>query len=148
VASSSYERRNARARSLGYESYYDYRVHGSGTVPASQPVTPEMREANRGHRSAADLGRLIDRYAGRDIHVIPAGLDRDARGRWKHVDVLVIMPDGSERRFILRGRQASTAELERLRASLTAAGVPFLAAPSIDVFADADEPDVELEDAG
>lgn len=148
AGSSSYERRNARARAEGYRNDYDRRVHGNGTIPASEPVTAEMRQAHRGHRSYADLNRLIDRLgrqgggeARDDVQVSPLGLNRDARGRWTEVDVLVLMPDGSERRFVLRGRQASQASLKRLRASLGAAGVSYLAAPSIDVFSGAIEQD-------
>lgn len=142
MASGAWERRNARARLLGYQNYYDYRVHNSGRAAPSVPVTSEMRAANRGHRSLADLKRLLGRLGPEGgkagPQVLPLGLDRGPDGRWRSVDVLVMMPDGTERRFVLRGRQASRANLRRLRDSLDAGGIRFQAAPSIDVFAGAE----------
>lgn len=135
MASAGWERRNARARALGYESYYDYRAHDNGRLP---PSAPRLRggplRRSRGHASLADLEALVERR-GAELVVIPVGLERDAKGCWGKIDVLVLLPDGSERHFVLRGKQAAVARLERLRDKLEAAGVRWLAAPSLDVFA-------------
>ena len=147
MASAAYNRRNARARALGYRSYYDYRLHDSGARPPSDPITAAMRAANRGHRSFADLTRALRGVEPGGAQVAPLGLNRDAKGRWTEIDVLVLYPDGSERRYVLRGKQASTANLERLRASLAAAGVTYLAAPSIDVFSGESESEIAGEAA-
>ncbi len=137
MASAAWDRRNARARALGYEGYYDYRAHDNGRLP---PGAPRLRGAalarSRGHRSVADLERLV-RSRGTELVVIPVGLDRDAKGRWKTIDVLVLLPDGSERHFVLRGRQAAESRLRRLRGLLEGEGVRWLSAPSLDVFAEA-----------
>ncbi len=77
------------------------------------------------------------RSRGTELVVIPVGLDRDAKGRWKTIDVLVLLPDGSERHFVLRGRQAAESRLRRLRGLLEGEGVRWLSAPSLDVFAEA-----------
>lgn len=137
MASAAWERRNARARALGYDDYYDYRSHDNGRLPPAAPKLrgPELARS-RGHRSSADLNRLV-RSRGADLVVIPVGLERDAKGRWTKIDVLVLLPDGSERHFLLRGRQAWTEVLKRLRELLESEGVHWLAAPSLDVFSQA-----------
>lgn len=133
MASPAWERRNAAARAAGYESYYDYRVHNYGQAPASAPVTSEMREAGRGHRSLADLNRMIG--SGRVEYLSPTGIERGAGGRWKTIHVAVFTRDGKQRDFYLRGRQASESRLLRLRERLDAEGIHYLDAPSVDVFA-------------
>ncbi len=141
MASAGWERRNAAARAAGYESYYDYRVHGYGARPASAPVTSEDREQYRGHRSLGDLMRLVDRVGPGEIQVAPLGTQRNSRGRWTQVEVDVRFADGRERRFVLRGRQASAANLEALKGALSGSGITYLASPSIDVFSDVEASD-------
>jgi hypothetical protein len=148
VASAAYERRDAAARAAGYRSYYDYRVHGHGTVPAGEPVTGSMRQAFRGH-AGGDLRDLLADIAARgaEAQVSPLGTDRDRRGRWREVDVLVQYVDRygrvRERSFRLRGRAASTGKLKTLGAAISASGAGLIAAPSIDVFADVSEAEAE-----
>ena len=57
------KRDNARARKLGYRSYYDFRLHGSGRVPPSKAV-PADRRALRGHsldrwRKHGDAAKML-----------------------------------------------------------------------------------------
>lgn len=162
---SGYDRRNARARAEGYRNDYDRRLHDNGAIPASEPVTPEMRARNRGHRGYADLLRLIERSprartpGNRVRFVLPAGLERGPDGRYTRIHVAVFMEDGSQRDFFIRAHHiedparnpASQENLARLRATLGASGVTYIAAPSIDVFsqpprAGDDEDDFDLED--
>lgn len=158
MATSS-ERRNERARERGYASYYDYRIHDYGRIPPGQEVPYETRERLAGRRGLAGLLRTIEgrrpsaeeRAAGvtgrvQPEEVLPVGLERDARGRWTVVDVVVLDAAGHESHFRLTGAQASQANLKRVRASLEAEGVSFHAAPSIDVFANVESSvDAELE---
>lgn len=135
MASAAYDRRNAAARAKGYSSYYDYRAHDNGRLPPGAPreAGAGLRRA-RGHASLADLERLIG--SGRAVKVLPVGLERDAKGRWTKIDVLVLVEGGAERHFILRDRQASEANLKRLRDMLVSMGVGYQVAPSLDVFAE------------
>jgi hypothetical protein len=132
LASRDYEVRNARAVAEGYKSDYDRRVHGYGTIAPGVPVTSEMREAGRGHRSLADLNSLLG--TGRAEYVSPTGIERGADGTFKTIHVAVFTRDGRQHDFYLRGRQASEANLKRLRSTLDDGGIEYLDAPSLDVF--------------
>jgi hypothetical protein len=142
-----WQRRNAAAQAKGYRNYYDYRIHRFGAIPASEPApTGEQRRRLRGHASSADLSRQLK--AGGDLIFLPVGLQRNSRGQWERVQVVVLMPDGSERQYILTGAQASSENLRRLRDQMQAAGATIVAAPSIDVFsAPFEQDDFDLEDA-
>jgi hypothetical protein len=142
MVSPAYERRNELARAEGYRSYYDKRVHGG--LPPSAPVTSEMRAEHRGHRSLADLERLLARVGPDGALVMPIGVERGAQGRWTQVDVTVVLPNGTSREFVLRGRQASQQSLLALRRGMVAAGIPFVPTYTVDAFDD-DEPG-DLED--
>lgn len=131
----AYKRRTARARLLGYRSYYDYRIHNYGELPPERKVSPSMRERLRGHRSYRDLVFALERLPA-GAQVAPMGLGRDpASGRWQGVSFLLLYPDGREREYVLRGRQASEEALRGLRDNLDALGIGWLNAPSLDVFA-------------
>jgi len=119
-------RDDARARALGYESYYDYRVHGFGRIPPGGEVTPEMRRAFRGHAGLADLVQAINRPRNRPVEIAPQGTERGADGRWKTIRVGAKFQraDGSlySLNYYLRGRSASSANLRALRDNLAAPG--------------------------
>lgn len=133
MASPAYERRNARARALGYESYYDYRIHNHGRIAAGEPAPGgEARARLRGHRGAADLARELP--AGSVL--VPIDQQRDpATGRLKWVEVEVDGPDGSRRRYRLRGRQLDRKNLDRLWATIQGAGATWAHNPSVNLFA-------------
>lgn len=59
MASEAYERRNARARALGYRNYYDYRIHGYGREPPGAPVDPEARAERMGLRRGGGFLALL-----------------------------------------------------------------------------------------
>jgi hypothetical protein len=130
----AYRRRTLRAVRLGYKSYYDYRTHNYGELPPEQKVTPALRERLRGHRSYRDLVHALERLPAGAI-VAPVGLNRDSDGRWRGVSFLILYPDGREKEFLLRGRQASEQALKGLRDLLQELGIGWLSAPSLDVFA-------------
>ncbi len=112
AVSASYEKRNARARSLGYQSYYDYRAHANGLIAPDAPRLRGERLARaRGHRSSKDLQRAI-----RDGSLVFTS-DTSVRGkdgRFKWVEVTVVDDQGSERTFYLQGRQVSDSNLRKL----------------------------------
>lgn len=143
-------RDNARARALGYQSYYDYRLHGSGRIPPDQappaPGTPERARA-RGHRGIRDLERSL---RSGDVVILPDGLasiGKDARGNYTRIRVLVVKENGREQRFTI-----SRAKYERMVKMLdraAAAGAIFSPAPSLDLrrlVRVADRPDVDEDE--
>lgn len=155
MASSAWERRNASARAAGYRNYYDYRAHDYGRLPASaERLTGEPLARARGHRSIADLERLVAGGRVEIATVIPAGDPDPKTGRYKSVEVVVIDSNGRERRFVMKGQQASSANMGRIKDSFVTGGVLYLDSPSIDVGDDdsaADEPELdwdELDDVG
>ncbi len=113
AVSASYEKRNQRARSLGYKSYYDYRAHDNGRLAPTAPRLRGERLARaRGHRSGSDLRRAI-----RDGSLVFTS-DTSVRGkdgRFKWVEVTVLDDQtGSEKTFYLQGRQVTSANLRRI----------------------------------
>lgn len=134
MASASWNRRNYAAKALGYKNYYDYRVHDNGRLPPAAPVTGQLRRRNRGHRSAADFERRLRSTRNPVRQVLPVGLERGPGGRYERILVAVLLDDGSQVDYILRGKQASEVNLRRLRRVLDDAGIHYQEAPSIDVF--------------
>lgn len=129
MASPAYQRRNARARALGYSSYYDYRIHNHGRIPASEPPVPrgELRSRLRGHRSAEDL---ISRVRNGST-VVPIDYERDPEtGQFRWVEILVDDERGTAR-FRLRGRQLSKRSVERLWVHIQDVGALWAYNPSI-----------------
>jgi hypothetical protein len=116
----AYARRDARARALGFASYYDLRVRRRN-LGAPRPSGEALRRA-RGHRGGRDLVR-----AARDSDLINAGItDRDSKGRYRRIDLsLIAANDGSETEFTLTGRQLTKAYLLKLVEDLEAKGVIF-----------------------
>lgn len=149
MASPAYERRNARARALGYRSYYDYRAHGNGARPPSAPkLSGEKLRQARGHASASDLERAIKPGA----LVTTIGEGRKADGSYQRLRVTVIGVDGQQREFVLRGKQAQARQLKKTIAAVSAGGAVFSPSPSLDLQQmipdgpDVDDPDWDLED--
>lgn len=130
MASPAYERRNARARSLGYRSYYDYRAHGNGARPPTAPKLQgeKLRQA-RGHASAADLRRAsLD-----GALVTTIGEGRKADGSYQRLRVIVVDLDGKQREYVLRGKQAEQRQLRKTIAAVSAGGAVFSPSPSLDL---------------
>lgn len=115
----AYERRNERARNLGYQSYYDYRAHDNGRIP---PASARLRGARlaraRGHRSAADLRREIKPGE----LVLVDGTRRRSDGRYSAIDLRVIGADGTERDYTVTRGQISTAKMAALVDRIEAKG--------------------------
>lgn len=146
MASPAYQRRNARARALGYRSYYDYRAHGNGTRPPSAPrLSGERLRQARGHASAADLERAVSDGA----LVTTIGEGRKADGSYEQLRVYVIGLDGQQREFVLRGRQATGRQLKQTIGAISAQGAVFSPSPSLDLQAMLpDMPDVQIDEEG
>ena len=142
-------RDNERARALGYRSYYDYRLHGSGRIPPDQAPpargTPE-RAALRGHRGLADFERSLRPG---DVILLPDGLasiGKTSTGAYSRIRVLVIKEDGSEQRFTIR--RATYQRMVAMLNTAAAAGAIFSPAPSLDLrrlVRVADRPDIDEE---
>jgi hypothetical protein len=123
-------RDNARARALGYDSYYDLRVHDYGRLSPDQPrARGELLRRLRGHASGSDLKR--DAAEG-DLVVGSMGR-RDAKGHYRQVDVTIIHADGGEGEYRLQGSQLDRDYLLDLVEELEADGVIFSPAPSLDL---------------
>lgn len=147
-SSSAYQRRNERARSLGYRNYYDYRIHNHGrTPPDAAAPTGADRARLRGHRGTEDLLRTLKPGA---VIVVPEGLQsipKDAKGRYSKIEVLVLREDGRSERFTIR--RASYDRVVKILERMAAAGAMFSPAPSLDLrrlARVADRPDVDDED--
>jgi ribosomal protein L27 len=123
----AYKRRDARARALGFKSYYDQRVR-KGKLSAPRPTGAALRRA-RGHASGRDLLATA-----RDGDVVVASMGgRDAQGRYRQIDITLLGSDGGDLEFTLRGSQMKASYLRRLVADLGAKGVTFSPAPSLDL---------------
>lgn len=127
-----YERRNQRARALGYKSYYDYRVHGNGKLPPGPiELTTEERARRRGHRGRQDFLSSLDEG---DLIVMPEGLrsvERDTRGRYVLIhkvvyDAVTNEPTNWFLRNLTRAQLVRTIEEEERR------GAKFSPYPSLD----------------
>ena len=101
MASSAWEKRNAKARAAGYRNYYDYRVHNYGKRPARETVGQAEREKYQGKRGPAQLRRALktpDRIA--LIIELPASY----RGSTGEVEVMrynVTFTDGDIREYLI-----------------------------------------------
>ena len=134
MASAAYERRNARARELGYRSYYDYRAHDNGKLPPSAPrLAGEEQRRARGHAGAADIRK--DVKPGQLMLIAPDPTSRRKDGSYSRITItLVGIAEGEpDREYLLRGDAARPENLERLIADLIAAGAVFSPSPSLDV---------------
>lgn len=111
MASAAWQARNAKAQSLGYRNYYDYRVHQYGKRPASEPApTGRLLARLRGHGRApggrvgegAREGRRLVReaQAGDYLAVFP---HRDAAGELTGVYVTRIPMEGEPAEYLIAG---------------------------------------------
>lgn len=120
--SAEYQRRQARARSLGYGSYYERRVAG---VPRG------ARARARGHRGRADF--LRDLGEG-DLIIVPEGIGSvtiNDRGLYTRMTKLVIdAVTGRARTYVFRN--FSRAYLSALIDAEEARGAVWSPAPSLD----------------
>ena len=144
MASPAYERRNARARALGYRSYYDYRAHGNGArAPDAPRLQGEKLRQARGHASAADLERAnLD-----GALVTTIGEGRKADGSYQRLRVTVVDVDGRQREYVLRGKQAEGKQLRGTIKAVAAGGAIFSPSPSLDLqnMVDDDGEDFDVE---
>lgn len=124
MAASAWQKRNARARALGYRNYYDYRAHDYGSRPPSDPAAKgETLARLRGHRGSRDLER--DLRSGRVIAMNPLRPDRDpTSGKVRSQPIEVVYSDGSSRVFTLRGASLDPDKIADLEAAATGAGMP------------------------
>ena len=133
----AYERRNQRARELGYRNYYDYRLHKNGRIPPG-PLTlsPAERARRRGHRGRNDFLRSLGEG---DLILLPYGISsvefdesaRDGEGAYAEIVKLVIdAQTGDEREYVLRNM--TRAELIETIYAEQERGAVFSPAPSLD----------------
>lgn len=116
-----YRRRQQRARSLGFDSYYQRRVAGASS--------PEQRAKLAGHRSRADLLRRL----GPGDQVSVQRTDRDpGTGQYRRIEFLVIDDSGEQSAYRLGGRQLSS-QLSGFIDQVEGKGAVFIPSPSLDV---------------
>lgn len=122
--SAAYERRNKRARELGFRNYYEQRTAGTKRGSAA-------RAKARGHRSRSDF---LSSLSEGDLIIIPSGLssvERRPDGRYVLITKLVIDGDtGEERTYTLRN--LTRAQLVATIADEEASGAVFSPSPSLD----------------
>lgn len=87
MAESRWERRNAKARELGYRNYYDYRKHGYGAQPPEEKPT---RRAPYGKAAFKRLLRKPDQLA--LITEVPKAHRPD--GSWTKMRFITMRTDG------------------------------------------------------
>lgn len=135
--SAAYERRDARARDLGYRSYYHYRISGYGKIPptAEPPKGERLRKLSGKAGRAAFLASLGEG----DLIIMPQGLsgveyDDDARGgEGAYVEIVKLVISGStgaDRTFYLRNLTRD--ELVTTIAEEERRGAIFSPSPSLD----------------
>lgn len=130
---SAYARRDARAKARGYKSYYDYRTHDYGKLPANaNRLIPGVNAFLRG----LDEGDTI---------IMPEGIrsvERDAQGRYiRIVKIVLDAVTARERRFVLRN--LTRPQLIALIKAEQAKGAIFSLSPSLDQRKLLPESDVE-----
>lgn len=136
-ASPAYQKRDARARRLGYRNYYDYRLHDNGKLPPGPLVlSPEQRRRRRGH-----VGRqaFLASLREGDLIIMPFGVSsvvfdpklRKGQGAYLEIVKLVISAsNGRERTYSLR--RLTRDELVETIAEEQRRGAIFSPAPSLD----------------
>lgn len=146
--SSAYQRRNARARALGYRNYYHYRTAENGKRPPSAPRLrgQELKRA-RGHAAGGDFLREIKEGE----LVLVDDYKRDKKtGQYVWVDLKVLDAKSRERIYRLRGKQLKIAFLRKLVDELDKKGAVISPNASFDLRKlveeiDEDEPEDEDE---
>lgn len=131
MASAAYEARNVRARALGYQSYYDYRAHGNGRIPPTQPaLSGAALRAARGHTGPADLVR--EARPGDLVTAVPDPTSRGKDGTYSRV-IVTLVGERGERQYVIRRQQMKGGRLDKLVGALTGAGAFFSPSPSLDL---------------
>lgn len=126
-----YAARQARARAQGFTGYYGKRVRAGASPSAPAPKGERLRQA-RGHAGAADLTRTIS--SGRVEAMTQEAVSRDEAGRVTTVRVTVMLADGSQRSFTVRGRDlVDPAKRAALVAAVTDAGSDIYMSASLDL---------------
>ena len=145
-----YARRQARARAAGFTSLYAQRVRGGALASplAPRPSGEELAQ-RRGHRSYSDLIRSFK--SGDLITIDSVASERNAKGQWTRVVLLVLSEDNrTERAYTLSGRALTPAALRLLIDRADAAGAiqspTYGPARLLPVGADDDDDDVEDDD--
>lgn len=95
MASAAWERRNERARAAGFRNYYEYRTRRIPGAP--KPPKEELRR-RRGHSGEKPLERLIRSGRVELVSVVQIGYGDPPR-----FDVTVILKDGTQRSYFVRG---------------------------------------------
>ena len=115
----TWEDRNERAREAGYRNYYDYRIHDYGALPPDSDVTGEELAAARGHRSEADLSRMV----GDGDLVDFTNYQRNSQGQFEWVEFELLKSTGEQFTFRLQGYQL--ADIDDLIAEIEDADAIF-----------------------
>lgn len=133
MASLRWQVRNANARAKGYKSYYDYRAHDYGRIAPSLPrLSGERLRKARGHTGYSDLLQQV--RAGRVEILSQTPGERDsASGQYSDVTVDVVLTDGSQRSYTLRGKDLRGDRIDTLRGAVSAAGSDIYTNPSLDI---------------
>jgi hypothetical protein len=132
------KRDNARARKLGYKSYYDYRIHDNGRVPPGRAVPAGQRSRLRGHGvdrwrrhgQAAQMLRVIDAETTVSLTQPVSQILRRADGVYPEIEKLLIGGDGMGRTFTIR--DVTRKQLVALIEEEIRRGAQFVKAPSFD----------------
>jgi hypothetical protein len=133
-------RDNAKAKRLGYKSYYDYRLHASGQLPPRFAIAPFEVPYLRGHKGGyAGRIRFLVSLGEGDLIIMPSGVsatefDEGARkGVGAYLEIVKLVIDGetgADRTYILRNltrdELIDTIEEEQRR------GAIFSPQPSLD----------------
>lgn len=147
MASRYWQARNARARALGYQNYYDYRAHGYGRTPPGAPRAkgPELRRL-RGHAGPEDFRSLVRR--GRVEMVIVDATDRDRKtGKFRRARLDVTLDDGGQQDFWLRGSQLTPDKAKQLGQFLIDHNITIFDRYAILLDEPAYIPEIEIEEA-
>lgn len=129
--STAYQRRNARARALGYRNYYHYRTSGNGRIApaAARPKGQELKRL-RGHAAGGDLQKEIRQGE----LVLVDDYKRDKKtGRYVWVDLKVLDVNSRERIYRLRGKQIEIKYLRKLVETIDQAGAVISPNASFDL---------------
>lgn len=125
-------------RPLGYRSYYDYRLHGYGERPASEPISPQERRAFRGHAGLTELLHDINRASTVNGQRGPflaelnfRGQDRGPGGRWTVIRAHALIRGGGERYYYLRRSRASHQNLMLVKQAMSNPGALHRREPTV-----------------
>ena len=122
MASSAWERRNERARALGYRNEYERRIL-RGAPPGSPRPSGEALARARGHRGHADAIRAIPRAQSASI----TGMGRDSAGQFTRVHVILVDDQGDS---ITYSFDWDDGLIDELVDELDDSDVPYVAYPT------------------